>query len=63
MFYDCSDEFDLDMIYQKLIGKNNPPTILAKYFFVKNNELELLQNKMNGMKHVYAEELISRGVN
>lgn len=46
MFYDCSDEFDLNEIYQKLTG-NVAPKVRANEFFAKRNELELLQAKMN----------------
>lgn len=46
MFYDCSDEFDLNKIYQKLTG-NCTSKVRANEFFTRSNELELLQNKMN----------------
>lgn len=45
MFYDCSDEFDLTEIFQKLT--NTVPMVCANKFFERRDELELLQNKMN----------------
>ena len=47
MKYDCSNEFDLNLIYQKLISPSHSVEMVkACDFFSRNGELELLQAKM-----------------
>lgn len=61
MFYDCSDEFDLNEIYQKLTGVAQK--VRANEFFAKRNELELLQAKMNRIMLVNASKMQSNNAN
>jgi len=47
MKYDCSKEFDLKLIYQKLTSKSHcTPMVKACNFFSRQSELQLLQTKM-----------------
>lgn len=48
MKYNCSDEFNLELIYKKLTSKHHAPSTMVKAgeFFSKQNELALLQAKM-----------------
>lgn len=46
MKYDCSEEFDLNLIYAKLTSKS-VPKVRACDFFNDGNDLEKLQIKMN----------------
>ena len=48
MKYNCSDEFDLKLIYQKLTSKSHcTPMVKASSFFSGEEELTLLQAKMD----------------
>ncbi len=47
MKYDCSDEFDLNLIYKKLTDSRNQYTVKACDFFDRKDELKLLQIKMD----------------
>ncbi len=47
MKYDCSDEFDLNLIYMKLTEKSHAPMVKAKDFFSQKSELTLLQEKVS----------------
>ena len=47
MKFDCSKEFDLKVIYQKLTSKSHAtPMVKACNFFSRQTELQLLQAKM-----------------
>ncbi len=63
MFYDCSDEFDLNEIYQKLTGNDSTTKVRASEFFAKRNDLELLQNKLNSIMLANSTQQPSQNAN
>ncbi len=46
MKYDCSNEFDLALIYQKLTAPSFANTVKASNFFTKKSPLKALQDKI-----------------
>ena len=49
MNYDCSNEFDLDDIYAKLLGANAPKTIAMRDFFAPMIRLADFQRAMSSI--------------
>lgn len=61
MKYNCSDEFDLELIYKKLTATpRSITTIKACDFFSRSNELELLQRRFEELERVKTYAIINK---
>lgn len=47
MKYNCANEFNLEKIYKKLTSGHTVSMVKANNFFTRDDELELLQKRMN----------------
>ena len=62
MKYNCENEFDLQIIYKKLTSGHSTPTVAAKNFFTRDDELELLQKKMNRLMSIVMKKVKIRNM-
>lgn len=47
MKYNCANEFDLETIYKKLTSGHKVSMVKANNFFTREDDLEILQKRMN----------------
>ena len=52
MKYDCTKEFDLDIIYKKLTAQSTTQTVKACNFFEQEDMLTKFQKKMASLVYV-----------
>ena len=52
MKYDCTKEFDIDIIYKKLTAQSTTQTVKACNFFEQEDVLTKFQKKMASLVYV-----------